>query len=159
MTERKQIGILQQREIEVGVIAPIYRVLVERYGVEAAKSVIEEAILADAEEAGREFARQAAPGQEMRHFIDIQEYWEQDDALTTEHLEESDTGYAYNVYRCGYAEMYARLGVAELGTILSCGRDFAFARGYNPNLKLTRPQTIMEGADHCPFQYRMETGA
>jgi len=83
MTGHKQIGILQQREIEVGVIAPIYQVLVERYGKEAARSVIEEAILADAEEAGREFARQAAPGKEMRHFIDIQEYWEQDDALET----------------------------------------------------------------------------
>lgn len=157
--KQKQIGILQQREIEAGVIAPIYRLLVQRLGEEAAREIITEAILSDAEEAGRDFAKDVPEGQEMRHFIDIQRYWEQDDALVTEHIEESDSRYSYNVYRCGYAEMYQRLGIPELGKLLSCNRDFAFARGYNPNLELTRTQTIMEGADHCPFHYVLTSAA
>jgi hypothetical protein len=31
------------------------------------------------------------------------------------------------------------------------GRDEA--RGFNPQLKLVRTKTIMEGADHCDFRY------
>ena len=28
--------------------------------------------------------------------------------------------------------------------------------GYDPNLKLDRSQTIMQGASHCNFRYRYE---
>jgi hypothetical protein len=48
------------------------------------------------------------------------------------------------------------LGLAEIGGPLSCNRDGAFREGYDPRLKLTRTQTIMEGADHCDFRYRLE---
>ncbi len=156
---RPHIGILQQREIEARVIAPIYLELVERLGEEEAKQIIGAAVLADAEAAGRDFRRGAQPGQEMRHFIDIQEYWESDGALDAEHVLETDDRYSYTVHHCGYAEMYQRLGIPELGAILSCGRDFAFARGYDPNLELSRSQTIMQGASYCPFQYVLRRSA
>lgn len=156
---RPHVGILQQREIEARVIAPIYLELVERLGEEEAKQIISAAVLADAEAAGRDFRRGAQPGQEMRHFIDIQEYWEADDALNTEHVLETDDRYSYTVHHCGYAEMYQRLGIPDLGAILSCGRDFAFAQGYDPNLELSRSQTIMQGAPCCPFQYVLRRGA
>jgi hypothetical protein len=52
--------------------------------------------------------------------------------------------------------MYRALGIPELGSVLSCGRDFALGEGFNPNLTLTRTQTIMEGAPFCDFRYRLE---
>lgn len=156
---RPHIGILQQREIEARVIAPIYLELVERLGEEKARTIIGAAVMADAEAAGRDFRHGAEPGREMRHFIDIQEYWEADDALDAEHVLETDDRYSYTVHHCAYAEMYQRLGIPELGSILSCSRDFAFARGYDPDLELSRPQTIMQGAPCCPFQYVLRRGA
>ena len=62
----------------------------------------------------------------------------------------------YDMTYCGYAEMYKEMGLAKIGHLLSCNRDGTFCDGYNPKMKLTRTQTIMEGADHCDFRYRME---
>ena len=74
-------------------------------------------------------------------------------------LKSTPTEYDFNVVRCRYSEMYRAMGLAELGAVLSCNRDGAFCEGYDPRLKLTRTQTLMEGATHCDFRYRMETPA
>ena len=70
-------------------------------------------------------------------------------------LEQNDERLAFNVTRCGYAEMYHQLGIPELGKILSCGRDFALIEGFNPEINLTRTQTILEGATYCNFRFEM----
>ncbi|MFX8852579.1 L-2-amino-thiazoline-4-carboxylic acid hydrolase, partial [Acinetobacter baumannii] len=67
-----------------------------------------------------------------------------------------ETHFDFNVVRCRYAEMYRQMGLGEIGPLLSCNRDGAFCDGYDPKLKLTRSQTIMEGASHCDFRYRYE---
>jgi len=36
--------------------------------------------------------------------------------------------------------------------------NFAVAEGFGPDIKLTRTQTIMQGADHCDFRYRRDAG-
>jgi hypothetical protein len=50
--------------------------------------------------------------------------------------------------------MYRALGLADLGRSLSCQRDYALAKGFNPAIQLERTQTIMEGASHCDFRFR-----
>jgi hypothetical protein len=52
--------------------------------------------------------------------------------------------------------LYERLGMKELGFCLSCSRDEAFARGFNPRLRLARSQTIMQGAPFCDFHFTLE---
>ncbi len=44
----------------------------------------------------------------------------------------------FKVTRCRYAEKYRELGLQELGEVLSCGRDAAFARGFNPKIGMKR---------------------
>ena len=56
--------------------------------------------------------------------------------------------------RCRYAEFYKELGEPELGFLLVCGADFTTAEGFGPDIKLTRTQTIMQGASHCDFRYK-----
>jgi hypothetical protein len=58
------------------------------------------------------------------------------------------------VTRCRYAEFYKELGEPELGFLLVCTADFAVADGFGGDVKLTRTQTIMQGAPHCDFRYR-----
>ena len=60
---------------------------------------------------------------------------------------------SFNVTRCRYAEMYRSLGIAEVGALLSCNRDFSLVEGFNPDIALTRTQTIMQGASHCDFRF------
>ncbi len=48
------------------------------------------------------------------------------------------------------------MGLAHIGHLMSCNRDGTFCEGYDPRLKLTRTQTIMQGASHCDFSYRFE---
>ena len=88
---------------------------------------------------------------DLEHFASIQDTWKKDNAIQFEILELTQKRFSFNVYRCRYAEMYHHLGVSELGKMLSCDRDFALIEGYNPKIRLTRTQTIMEGAEICDF--------
>jgi hypothetical protein len=49
--------------------------------------------------------------------------------------------------------MYVRLGVKEFGSCLSCQRDEAFIKGFNPHIKLVRTRTIMQGGETCDFRF------
>ena len=76
--------------------------------------------------------------------------------LEIEMIEETRSKLSYNVTRCRYAEMYKAMGLGEIGHLLSCQRDGTFCEGYDERLKLTRTQTIMQGASHCDFRYVYE---
>jgi hypothetical protein len=154
-----QLGILQRRRIEANIIAPIYRIMVREIGQERAAAIIEEAITEDARKAGARFAASEPNGASLQTFIAIQELWEKDDALITETLVETEDEFTYQVHRCAYAEMYKDMGLADIGKLLSCTRDYEFIAGYDPSIELTRTQTVMEGAKHCDFSYKRKANA
>jgi hypothetical protein len=70
-------------------------------------------------------------------------------------LRDDGAAFEFNVTRCRFAEMYRSLGLADLGPILSCSRDGRMIDGFNPAIGFTRTQTLMEGATHCDFRYRL----
>ena len=84
----------------------------------------------------------------------VEEVWAQDGAMEIANVELAEDSLSFDVTRCGYAEMYRRLGLEDLGVTLSCQRDFAFNEGFNPKIRLERSQTLMEGAPSCDFRYR-----
>jgi hypothetical protein len=79
------------------------------------------------------------------------------DALDYRVREQSQDTFEIDVTGCRYAEFYKELGVPELGFLLVCSSDFPFAEGFGSDIKLTRTQTIMQGADHCDFRYKRGT--
>jgi len=83
----------------------------------------------------------------------IREVWCDEGAMMIDVLKETENEFHFNVTKCCYAEVYKKLNVQELGKCLSCDRDFPFNKGFNPDIKLERAQTIMEGADYCDFKY------
>jgi hypothetical protein len=109
-----------------------------------------------AKDQGRQLREQMG-GDSLQHFMDSLQFWTRDDALEIDVLEQSPHTLAFNVRRCRYAELYRRLGIAELGASLSCTRDFALIAGFNPKISLRRTQTIMNGAPYCDFRYTLET--
>ena len=151
-----EIGILTRRRIEAEIIAPIYDELKQELGEAAAQALLRRAIRRAAIRAGEELAAQTPEGTSLETFRDIQRLWTKGDALKVEVLHASAERYDINVRRCRYAETYRAMGLGEIGALLSCERDGAFCEGYDPRIKLTRTQTIMQGADHCDFRYRFE---
>ncbi|QYN51201.1 MULTISPECIES: L-2-amino-thiazoline-4-carboxylic acid hydrolase [Apibacter] len=156
--QKEEIGILQRRKIEAEIIKPIYDILKREYGLEQAKSIIEEAVANAAIQAGKDFAQKEDGPTSVQSFVALQYLWEKDDALETEVVVNNENQYDYNVKRCRYAEMYHEMGLGEIGFLLSCNRDAKFIEGYAPNVKLTRPHTIMNGDGFCDFHYKLENG-
>ena len=149
------IGVLRRREIEARILAPLINALAEEFGRERVIEIAKRVIVEIARQQGKALAEQVG-GNSLSHFVGAKDPWVKGDALQVEVLEATNTTYHFNVTRCRYAEMYRALGIPELGSVLSCGRDFALGEGFNPNLTLTRTQTIMEGAPFCDFRYRAE---
>ena len=150
-----EVGVLKRREIEARILAPVIDALGAEFGRERVIEIVKQAIVDIAHGQGRALAEQMG-GNGLSEFAKSKEPWRRGDALQIEELESSDTAYGFNVTRCRYAEMYRSLGIPELGVVLSCGRDGALGEGFNPALRLIRTQTIMEGASHCDFRYRLE---
>ena len=148
------LPLLQQREIEAGVIAPLLRAFAAEVGEARAREILAETIRELARQSGC-IAATAAGDNDLAHLKRAVEKWTDGGALELTVLRDDAEAFEFDVTRCRFAEMYHRLGLADLGPILSCGRDGAMIEGFNPEIALTRTQTIMEGATHCDFRYRI----
>jgi hypothetical protein len=145
------LPLLQQREIEANVLAPVFRAFAAELGEPRAREILAGVVRQLAERAG---CLAAANGNDLAHLKQAIEKWTAGGALELELLRDDADALEFNVTRCRYAEMYRRLGLADLGPILSCGRDAAMIDGFNPQIEFRRTQTLMEGAPHCDFRYR-----
>ena len=154
-----EIGILQKRRIQAEVIGPIYDAMKAEFGAETAQRILGQAIQEAAIAEGRDFAVRETVPTNLARYAALQPLWLKGDALTVEPILDTETELHYNVTRCRYAEMYREMGLAEIGHLLSCNRDGSFCTGYDPRIKLTRTQTIMQGASHCDFRFRLEDEA
>jgi hypothetical protein len=153
--ELNAVGVLTRRTIEARVLAPVLAALGEAFGREQVLAIARRAIADVARTQGSELAA-AYGGKGLPQFGASLERWTADGALEIEVLESSDERFDFNVTRCRNAEMYRALGIPELGAVLSCGRDAALIEGFNPDVELTRSQTILGGATHCDFRYRLQ---
>jgi predicted ArsR family transcriptional regulator len=149
-----KVPLLARREIEVRMVAPLIQALAPACGQDQVRAKLKEVIAALARQAGAQMA--AEGGENTLAAMDtVVQMWGYDGSLEVEPLRHTNDRYEFNVRRCRYAEMYRELGLADLGLVMSCGRDFAFFQGFNPRIELTRTQTIMEGADHCDFRFHL----
>lgn len=148
------VGVLKRREIEARIVAPILARLGEEFGADRVYELAREVVIDVARTQGGELAAQLG-GNDLAHFAGSMDNWTKGGALEIEIVEQSDDVFRFNVNRCRYAEMYRQLGLADLGAALSCNRDGTMVEGFNPNIEFTRTQTIMSGASHCDFEYRL----
>lgn len=151
----ERIGVLTRREVEARLLAPVLGALGRELGEERVMEVLRSTIAEIAAQQGAALAEKVGGGS-LAHFARSLELWTKGGALEIEVLGQTDEVFSFNVTRCGYAELYASLGIRPLGEILSCGRDFALIQGFNPQLRLQRTGTIMGGAAVCDFRYTLE---
>jgi len=150
-----EIGVLRRREIEARIVGPLFEAFAREIGRERAVRIVRDVVVGIAESQGRQVAH-ARGRDDLASFAAALEPWTRSGALETQVLRQTEREYHFNVTRCRYAELYRALGVPELGALLSCNRDFAMGAGFNPRLRLTRTQTIMDGAPHCDFRYTLD---
>ena len=148
-----EIGVLKRREIEARMIGPLVEALSQEFDRERVLAIVRDTVIKIAREQGAERAAQVGDDS-LQAFSESAGDWSKGNALEIEVLEKNAERYSFNVTRCRYAEMYRSLGLAELGAVLSCNRDYSLIEGFNPDIELVREQTIMQGAPCCTFRYR-----
>ena len=151
-----RIDNLTRREIEARIAGPLIRAFVDEFGRGKTFAVVNQVIEKLAKESGA-LAAETAGGNSLADYVKVTNAWfGVGEAIEQEILQQTETKLDYQITRCRYAEMYRELGMADLGFILSCARDFGLVKGFNPKMKLTRPTTIMEGSDRCIFYFTLE---
>jgi predicted ArsR family transcriptional regulator len=153
-TPKPKLPLIEQREIEARIVGPLIRAFAAEIGQVRTLEIVRTLIRELARQSGSELAL-AVGEQTLEAFARGLDRWRENGALEIDMLEQSPDRLSFNVTRCRYAEMYKALGLADLGGSLSCERDHALIEGFNPDIELTRTQTIMQGASCCDFRFRL----
>jgi hypothetical protein len=146
---------LERRKIEASVLIPMVQAFQSAVGKERANEIAGRVIRELARKDGERWAREF--GDDLIAMEKVCQVWSGGGSLEMEWLRKSSENLDFNVTRCRYAEFYKDLGFPELGYLFHCNRDFAMAEGFSRRIELRRTQTIMEGADHCDFRFRIRT--
>jgi L-2-amino-thiazoline-4-carboxylic acid hydrolase-like protein len=148
------ISVIQQAKIQAQVLVPLVKALQAELGEARANALVRKALGDTYRRHGEEFWRTKTEKNLGKTMASAFATYARDDALDYKVIEQSQDSFAMDVTGCRYAEFYKKLGEPELGFLLVCSADFDTAEGFDSDIKLTRTQTIMQGAGHCDFRYR-----
>jgi hypothetical protein len=148
------ISHLERRKIEAGVLIPMIQAFQSAIGKDRANEIARAVIVELARKDGERWAEHF--GHDLAALEKVSSVWAGGGALDIEPLAKTAEAFDFNVTRCRYAEFYKDLGLPELGHLFHCSRDFAMAEGFNADMTLERTQTIMQGAHHCDFRFRVK---
>jgi hypothetical protein len=152
-----RISLLEQAKIQAQVLVPVLRALRAELGKARADAIVLGAL--------REWSRamfrrigETIPGTPR-------EKWETMNAavlprigndVDVETLRQDDEALDFNVTGCRYADFFRQLGEPELGVVLMCEADRHMEEVAASEVSLARSQTIMTGASHCDFRFKMK---
>ena len=150
------IPVIEQAKIQAQVLVPLVKALQAELGKERANALVRKAL----GDVYRRLGEQWWGAKESTHvgenmalaFASFAKGYAVDYSVRAQ----SQDTYEIDVTGCRYAQFYRELGEPELGFLLVCSADFPFAEGFGSDIKLTRTQTIMQGASHCDFRYRRQ---
>lgn len=147
------IPVIEQAKIQAQLLVPLIKSLQAELGKERADALVRKAIGDHYRRLGEKWWRTKNSTNVGNNLASAFASFSKGSALDySVHTQSQDT-YEIDVTRCQYAQFYQELDEPELGFLLVCSMDFPFADGFDPDVKLTRTQTIMQGASHCDFRY------
>ena len=77
--------------------------------------------------------------------------------LTFEVLNDSQNVFEIKFTECLWAKTFREADASEIGYAGVCYQDYPMTKAFNPNLKLIRDKTLMQGQDCCHFKWVKET--
>jgi hypothetical protein len=80
-----------------------------------------------------------------------------DNILTGEILTDTENVLEIKYTECLCAKTFREADAGDIGYAALCYQDYPWTKQFNPNLKLIREKTLMEGDDCCHFKWIMET--
>ena len=150
------VPVLEQVKIQAQVLVPLVKALQDELGEERANAIVRKALGDGYRKMGEKWWRaQGAANLGDTAASAFKKMFSAANALDYEVLRHTPDAFDANVTGCRYAEFYKKMGVPELGFLLVCSADFRMAEGFGADVKLERTQTIMQGASHCDFRYRL----
>ena len=154
------IPVIQQAKIQAQILVPLVKTLQAELGEERANALVRRSLGDIYRRYGEEFWRTKNERNLGKIMASAFATYAREDALDYRVIEQSQDAFEIDVTGCRYAEFYKKLGEPELGFLLVCSADFPTAEGLGADIRLTRTQTIMQGASHCDFRYKRlrETG-
>lgn len=150
------IPLLEQVKIQAQVLVPLVKALQAELGEEPANAIVRKALGALYRGYGEKWWRTQGTGKLGDTMASAFDRFAAADALVYQVIEQTPDAFELDVTECRYAKFYKEIGAPELGFLLTCSADFAMAEGFGADVQLTRTQTIMQGASHCDFRYRMK---
>lgn len=76
------------------------------------------------------------------------------DLFTHEVVEDSEKVFGIKVTECLVAETYQAAGLGgEIGHAAVCNMDYYWPPAFNPNFRMERTKTLMQGHDQCNHRY------
>lgn len=150
-----RVPLIEQVKIQAQVLVPLVRTLQAELGEERANALVRKSLGALYRQLGEAWWRAQGASEPGERLATAFEKFAAGDALDYEVLEQTADTFALDVTGCRYARFYQEIGAPELGFLLTCSADFTYAEGFGGDVQLTRTQTIMQGADHCDFRYRL----
>jgi hypothetical protein len=73
--------------------------------------------------------------------------------LTHEVVVDTDTVFELKVKECLTSWVFRQADAADIGHAYICFGDYAWAKGFNPKIKMVRDETLMQGHDYCNHRY------
>lgn len=109
------------------------------------------------EAVGREVGERQAqnsPDTEFQTFVATFRPPRYANSLTHEIVEDTETVFELRVTECLWASVYEEAGLdGEIGHAAVCNMDYYWPPAFNPDFKMERTRTLMQGHDHCNHRY------
>jgi hypothetical protein len=150
------IPVIEQAKIQAQVLVPLIKTLQAELGEERANALVSKALGDVYRRLGEQWWRAKQSRHVGENMAAAFAAFAKGDAIDYSVRAQSQDACEIDVTGCRYARFYKELGEPELGFLLVCSSDFPFAEGFGADMKLTRTQTIMQGASHCDFRYRRQ---
>lgn len=150
------IPIIEQVKIQAQVLVPLVRALQAELGEKQANAIVRKALGDLYRTYGEKWWRTSGANNLGETMASAFKKFAAGDALAYAVAKQAPDAFDVDVTECLYAKFYKEMGAPELGFLLTCSADFPMAEGFGGDVQLTRTQTIMQGASHCDFRYRLK---
>lgn len=154
--QNETISLLDEVKLQARVLLPLIQALRKELGERPANRIVTDAL--------RDWSRSVVQNRATKVQGSPQEKWKSLTAaslprishdITVEWIRHDPEEIRFNVIECRYAAFFRKLGEPQLGYILLCESDIHIAELGSPEVEFTRTQTMMQGATHCDFYYRL----
>jgi hypothetical protein len=150
------IPLIEQIKIQAQILVPLLKTLQAELGEERAHALVRKALGELYRKYGEKWWRAQGARDLGEKMAAAFENFAAGNALDYAVVKQAPDAFEINVTGCRYAKFYQEIGAPELGFLLVCSSDFSMAEGFGGDVQLTRTQTIMQGASHCDFRYRLK---